>query len=528
MIYLEPEAQNRLVQAFHYALKPGGVLFLSPSESIGNHTGLFSALDRKWKIYEVIQTAGTPGEMAPTEMAKVLASAATSPAEVLAKPKKSASYAELACQMLLQCFAPTAIITDTRGNILYVHGDTGKYLRLVPDSFNAIEMAREGLYLQAPISAAASAGVPTLNREMQVKCNGGFTTVNLSVRPLPGPDGSPNLLVSFQDVDIPAAKPLRKPLAKSAERGRIEELERNLAYLTESYQSSFEEIKSTSEEMQSTNEELQSTNEELETAKEEMQSVNEELLTVNAELQTNVEQLIGLQNDMKNLVDSINVGIIILDLKLVIRSFTREATRIYPLIASDEGRPLNDFKSVVETVDLVAASQTVLASLVPFEQEILIHKDTWMLVRILPYRTLDNIIDGVVLTFTDISIKALAVQEALMLANGIVNTIREPLLLLDDTMKVVSASQAFYREFQVNHEESLGQLIYELGNHQWDIPALRGLLEKVLSSGVLFEDFLVEHDFPSLGHRKMLLNARPFVGNTSLLHLILLSIEVDT
>ena len=233
----------------------------------------------------------------------------------MAKPKEPTGYAELASQMLVQCFASAAIITDTQGNILYVLGDTGKYLRPAPGeiSINAIEMAREGLYLHAPIIAAATAGVPMLNREMKVKTNGEYTTVSLSVRPLSGPDGSQNLLVIFQDVVSPAAKPVRKRLAKSVEPGRIEELERDLAYLTESYQATVEELKSTNEEMQSTNEEAQSTNEELESSKEELQSVNEELLTVNSELQAKIGQLIDLQNDMKNLLDNINVGIIILD-----------------------------------------------------------------------------------------------------------------------------------------------------------------------------------------------------------------------
>jgi two-component system CheB/CheR fusion protein len=172
----------------------------------------------------------------------------------------------------------------------------------------------------------------------------------------------------------------------------------------------------------------------------------------------------------------------------------------------------------------------VLASLIPYDREIQVGKDIWMLASIQPYRTLENMIDGVVLTFTDISIsiKAVAEQAALKLADGIVSTIREPLLVLDGALRVIFSSQAFYREFQVSPEESLGQPIYELGNQQWDIPALRELLEKVLSSGLPFEDFLVEHDFPRLGYRKMLLNARPFVGEAGPLQLILLSIQVNT
>ena len=224
--------------------------------------------------------------------------------------------------------------------------------------------------------------MPTLNREIQVKTNGGFTTVSLSVRPLPDLDDSQNLLlVSFQEVVSPAAnKPGRKRSAKPAELARIEELERDLAYMKESHQAtveeqqaSNEELKSTNEEMQSTNEELQSTNEELETSKEELQSLNEELITVNSELQAKIEQLAGMQNDMKNLLDNTNIGTVFLDEHMNIRRFTRDAAHIYRLVASDVGRPLNDIKSNLEGEELLSKAQSVLETLAPIEQEVRTH-----------------------------------------------------------------------------------------------------------------------------------------------------------
>jgi two-component system CheB/CheR fusion protein len=263
MIYLEPEAQSRLISDFHYALKPEGVLFLSPSEGIGNHTKLFSVLNRKWKFYRANHTQDSPHDVIfSTPFVRTLVSGIKPPSEVMAKPKEPTGYTDLASNMLLKCFAPPAILTDILGNILYVHGDTGKYLRPAPGqaSLNALEMAREGLNLQVPMSSAASLGMSTLNREMQVKTNGGYTSVSVSVQPLVDQDGSQNLLVSFQDIASPAAKPTRKRVVKPVEVKRIEELERDLAYLTESYQANVEELKSTNEEMQSTNEEIQSTN----------------------------------------------------------------------------------------------------------------------------------------------------------------------------------------------------------------------------------------------------------------------------
>ncbi len=208
MIYLEPELQNRLIPAFHYALKPGGVLFLSPSESIGNHTELFSSLNRKWKFYRATHSITS----SRAAMANVLSWAAETAGKAseaaIIKPKET-NFAELTRRVLVQYFAPASVVTDLKGDSLYVHGETGKYLRPAPGqaSLNIVEMAREGLELElrAAIRSAASEGMPTLNREIQVKTNGGFTTVSLSVRPLPDLDGSQNLLlVSFQDVASPA------------------------------------------------------------------------------------------------------------------------------------------------------------------------------------------------------------------------------------------------------------------------------------------------------------------------------------
>ncbi len=360
--------------------------------------------------------------------------------------------------------------------------------------------------------------------------------LGLSVRLLPATDGRPSLLlVSFQDRVPAAARPARRRTSRQAEPGRIEELERDLAYLRESYQTTIEEqqasqeeLKSINEEMQSTNEELQSTNEELETSKEELQSVNEELITVNAELQAKIEQLSGMQNDMKNLLENVSIGIIFLDQHLSIRSFTREAMRIYRLAASDIGRPLNDIKSRVNEVDLLEAAAGVLDSLMPFEQEICLDEDTWMLARIQPYRTLDNVIDGVLMTFADITLrlKSVAVQEALTLADGIVHTIREPLIVLDDALKVVFASRAFYDSFRAAPDLTIGRPIYELGDGQWNIGALRQLLESTSVGGQEFSDYPVEHDFPGIGHKKILLNARRFIGKTGAPQLVLVSMQV--
>jgi len=333
---------------------------------------------------------------------------------------------------------------------------------------------------------------------------------------------------------VATPKPRRKRAGKTAELGRVEELERDLAYLKESQQANIEEqqasneeLKSTNEELQSTNEELQSTNEELETSKEELQSVNEELITVNAELHGKIEQLVEMQNDMKNLLDNISTGIIFLDRNFKISSFTREAVLIYRLAPSDVGRSLNDIKSVSGGDELLGAAQSVLETLIPFETELRVKDDIWMQARIQPYRTLDNVIDGVVLTFTDITarVKAVVTEQSYVLAKSIVDTVREPLLVLDDALQVVSVSRSFCRVFQVTPEETVGHPVYELGNRQWDDPTLRELLLSVASSDRPFEDYVIEHDFPVIGPQKMLLNARRIVGKVGEPVLLLLAME---
>ncbi len=538
MIYLEPELQNRLIPAFHYALRPGGVLFLSPSESIGNHTGLFIPLSRKWKFYRASGSVVSRANLASgrfrtwdhpdkgvNEVTTIL---------------KETNFSELTRRVLLQTYAPASVVTDEKGNILYVYGDTGKYLRPAPGqaTLNVVDMAREGLqlYLRPALNAAAQ-NEPVLNHEVLVKTNGDFHTVSFSVRLVPGQDVSQKLLlISFQDVLHPVSSGRGKQgILKRAELRRVGELERELAYSRENLQSTIEgqqasneELKSINEELQSTNEELQSSNEELETSKEELQSVNEELATVNAELQAKIEQLIGMQNDMKNLLDNINIGTLFLDEHLCIKRYTRDTAKIYRLVATDVGRPLGDIKSTLEGQDLQSDIQLVLDTLPPRDRDVRTTGGVWYRVHMQPYRTLDNVIDGVVLTFNDISQRVQdesAVIQARELAEAIVNTVREPLMVLDSELRVVTASSSFYQYFQTTPENTVGQPFYQLGEQQWDIPALREQLEHILPKNQIFDGFRVESDFPVIGHRTVILGARRLTAGIDSKPLILLTIE---
>jgi PAS domain S-box-containing protein len=319
---------------------------------------------------------------------------------------------------------------------------------------------------------------------------------------------------------------------KNARNGELEQglrqAQEELQSLKEEMQTSQEELKSTNEELQSTNEELQSTNEELNTSKEEMQSLNEELQTVNTELQSKIEDLMRANNDMKNLLNSTDIAIVFLDDRLNLRRFTKQATNIIKLISSDVGRPVTDIASELLYPDLPDDAREVLRTLVFSEKVVATRDGRWFSVRIMPYRTLDNKIDGVVITFTDITThKKLdrELTEARIYAEAIIATVREPLLVLDSTMKIMSANQSFYDIFRVSHEEVDGRVLYTLGNGQWNIPELRNFLETVLPEHTSFENYRVEHDFSAIGRRVILLNARQIVFEGSKRELVLLAFE---
>jgi two-component system CheB/CheR fusion protein len=533
MIYLEAELQNRLILAFHYSLRPGGVLVLSPSESLGTHSSLFTPKSRKWKVYEALHSVESTRGVMSSGLSWTLSP--VRPTEKSGRKGKMTSFAEMTRRALLNSYSPASVLTSQRGDILYVHGDTGKYLRLAPGELtsNVIEMARENLQLELrdAIYTVSKLDLPLLNREVTFRSGNDFQAVNLSVSPLPDPEtGQVLLLITFQDrvSPPPATHDTSKQVKGRLESRRIEELERDLSRTKESLQITIEEQQASNEELKSTNEELQSTNEELETSKEELQSINEELLTVNAELQEKIEQLDNMQNDMKNLLDNINVGTLFLDENLRIRRFSRETTKIYRLIDSDIGRPLGDIKSNFVNDNLTSEAKIVLDSLVPVEREVQTTDNTWFLARIQPYRTLDNMIQGVVLTFTDITkqLAAELLQKERELAEEIVNTVWEPLVVLNGDCMVVSASPSFYREFGGKPEETIGRSIYQIGNRQWDVPELKKLLETILPFNKTIEGYALDYDFPGDRRRTILLNARRLVSKRSGIHSILLAMEL--
>jgi two-component system CheB/CheR fusion protein len=548
LIYLGPELQKRVIPLFHYALNRDGFLFLGNSETIGEFGDLFASVDRKWKLYqrkEMISPRMTvldfPGQRFMEEGATLL------PARAKGK-RERIDIREVLEQVLLAEYTPACVIVNEKGEVLYIHGRTGKYLEPASGeaTLNVIRMARKGLNLELAAALRKVVAKKEIIRYegLQVKANGSTNTVNLIVAPVTKPALISGLImILFEDVthiehpEVPAMG-----VVSTDKDQHIADMERELRAKEEHLQTTIEELetsneelKSTNEELQSTNEELQSTNEELETSKEELQSVNEELVTVNMELQKKVDELSRANNDMNNLMAGTGIATIFVDRQLRIQRFTPTATQVINLIQTDVGRPVNHIVSNLVYDDLVKDIKAVLDSLIPKEVEVRTKEGTWYLVRILPYRTLENVIDGAVLTFVQITQQKQAqrelhqlnqqIQEARDYAENIVDTIREPLLVLSAELKVVSANPAFYNTFKVSAVEAMGKPIYELGNNQWDIPNLRKLLEEILPEQSTLNDYEVTHDFEVIGKRTMRLNAREISQAAGKERLILLAIE---
>jgi two-component system CheB/CheR fusion protein len=547
LIYMGAELQKKLVPLFHYALNQNGYLFLGNSETIGEFLQLFAVVDKKWRLYQrkgVVAPRSAIAPFAPALVEDVAASRAIQPG----KREARVGVRDLAERALLED-APACAVINTEFEVLYIHGHTGRYLEPAQGegNLNLLHMAREGLKLElsTAVRKVIAQQVTVRYEGLQVKANGDASVVNLVVRPVTKPDSARGLiLVLFEDVTPetrPEAQIVQEPITDKEQ--RIADLERELRtkqeYLQttiEELETSNEELKSSNEELQSSNEELQSTNEELETSKEELQSVNEELVTVNTELQNKIDELSQANNDMNNLLAGTGIGTIFVDHQLHILRFTPAATQIINLIRTDVGRPVSDIVyRLGGYVRLVEDIRAVLDTLIPREAEVQTREKQWYLMRILPYRTLENVIEGAVLSFVEITRqKELQeqLQELTRVAQGareyaehMVDTIHEPLLVLNADIKVVAASRSFYEFFQVVPEETIGRLLYDLGNQQWNIPEMRRLLEEILPQETSLRGFEVTHEFQAIGRHTMLLNARQILQKAGKERLILLAIE---
>jgi len=540
LIYLEPRAQRRLLRFFHYSLNPRGLLVLGSSENATGSEEFFSPVDGHSKIYRRNDSTAPQLSIRWPAAHRESHNAPTGPRPVgsridLATPLSRA---------LAEHFGPPAVLVDAAGGIQQIHGNIGAYLRLPPGRVhvNVVDMAREGLRapLAAALGEASESHGAVAERSARLHVDGGRLTIHLKVAQLHEPRlAAPLFLVSFEPAERAGRKRDRDPKSEStaeeskARRGarlnrELRDTRHDLQGTIDELQAANEELAAANEEVQSANEELQSTNEELQTAKEETQSLNEELHTVNAELTLKLETFERATDDLANLMNNIEVATIFLDSQLRVMRFTPQVRRVAHLLDTDIGRPMADLATYVEYPDLLSDAAHVIETLHASEKQASAPDGSSYLVRIRPYRTARNIVGGAVVTFFDITEAARSerAQAARILAEAIVDAVREPILVLDDELRVVRANRAYYREFGAEPENTRGRFIGDLGPHPWSIPMLRERLEKALQDGTGFDDLEVETELPPLGRRRLLLNARPLAPRPgSVAELVLLGIQ---
>jgi len=415
LIYLTAEVQKKLMPLFHYSLTPGGILILGSAETVGGSTDLFAPLNGKARLFR--RTESGP-RLEPVMFPSSFSTGPSPRPEDVPAPKLPASLQTVADQLVLQRYAQPTVLTNDKGDIFYVSGRTGKFLEPAAGkaNWNIFAMAREGLRyeLAGAFKDALKQKDSVALHRLKVGTNGGEQRVNVTVQQLDEPGPLQGLvMIVFTEVAAPTggAKEAERPPKAYARSAQLADLEQELLQVRgearathEEMQTSQEELRSANEELQSTNEELQSTNEELTTSKEEMQSMNEELQTVNNELQAKVDELSRVSSDMKNLLNSTDIATLFLDNELNVRRFTPQTTKIIKLIPADLGRPITDLASELKYPELADDVREILRTLTSAEKAITARDGRWFTVRIMPYRTLDNRIDGVVITFADITV----------------------------------------------------------------------------------------------------------------------------
>lgn len=413
LIYFDLTLQRRILPLFHYSLRPNGLLLLGSSETVGRLGHLFEPLKPKLRLYrskpyqsirhsEFLLESFPPMSNLPKEQS--VPSNPVPPQEAINNLQSAADH------VLLQVYAPAAVVLNSEADIVYISGRTGKYLEPAAGkaNWNIHAMAREGLRepLYTALNQAAAQSEPVELTGLEVQTGSGTLAVDVTLQAFSKPDALKGMtMVVFRETPAPVSSQRRKPApaTHSSDAALIQQYQQEIERLKQQEKQSREELQASNEELQSTNEELQSANEELTTSKEEMQSMNEELQTINTELQTKLDDLSLAQSDMQNVLNSIEIAVLFLDPELNVRRYTERASTIISLRESDIGRPLSDLTNTLRYPELQEDAQHTLDTLAASEKQITTDDERWFTVRIIPYRRLDNVIDGVVITLVDIT-----------------------------------------------------------------------------------------------------------------------------
>jgi len=490
LIYLDQQVQKKIIALFHFALREGGFLFLGTAETIADREDLFQPVSKKWRIYRRIGVGRPAGVEIPVRPAGEPAPAVEkSPVPVSAPLMSLTSIAE---QILLDRFVPAAVMIDRKLQVVYVHGAVEEYLTFPPGelSTRVVEMAREGLRarLRGAIGQCLETSRP-VSITARVRRGEKSMPVKATVNPLRYPrEADGLLLITFEEYRVTAAKSRRSDTEGSEVRQLQDELKvtrEELQSTIDQLEASNDQLKASNEEVTAANEELQSANEEMETSKEELQSVNEELSTINARLQEKVEELETVNNDVVNLLSSTNIATVFLDKELQVRRYTPASTALFSLIPSDLGRPIADVLRRFTDEALLDDARRVLADLAPLVQEVQADDGGWYIRRITPYRTQDDRIEGVVVTFTDVcdlkqTEEALRRRQAELEAARsdaedarrrlavIVDSIADGFFAFDREWRITHVNDPALRHYRKTREEMVGRGLFEV------FPSARG------------------------------------------------------
>jgi len=526
LIYLGGVLQRKVLAILHYALKPTGFLMLGPSESIGTLSEAFHQVEKTHRIYSLRPAVGTP---APLLSEGHRAEARVNYPEKIAENRAGLDVQREADRLVLAKHGPAGAIIDDDMNIVQVRGHTAPYIELSPGepTRNLLKMAREGLVagLGKAIRTARQKNTAAKENGFRFEGSGQVKEVAIEAVPLRGSSSSKKryFLLLFEDVEPNGVRArTHRPLTPDHRESAL--LRRELAATKEHLNSIVEDNATTLEELRAANEKAQAGNEELETAQEELESANEELNTLNDSLRISNMELGQVNHDLTNLLESISIPLVMVGRDLRIHRFTRAMEPVLNLIPSDIGRSITDLQPQMELPDL---RRLLLDAMEGGNRKPLDIRDAngrWYSLRILPSVGPDGNIDGAVMMLIDID----AAKRGLDFAEAIVETVREPLLILNQNLQVLKANRTFYQTFQTAREETEGRLVYDLGNRQWNIPKLRELLENILPAHSTFRDFEVTHEFEHVGRKVMLLNASEVFNPNAQARTILLAIEDAT
>ena len=533
LIYLSPELQKKIIPIFHFALNPNGFILLGTSESIGTFADLFFLVDNKFKIYEKKQVGNRFAynfnfDGNSFEKNKI---------QPTVDMTNNFNIQREADKIILNRFSPPGVLINNNLDIVQIRGKINQYIEPTQGeaSLNIFKMMKEShnLELHTAIQKAKKSHNANTIEDISIDTNGNRKKIDIEVIPIRYSTNAQDIfyLILFKEkdsstlakIDISEIKGKKSSKDKNnnhkeSDRDiKIEKLKEELSFSKEHLQSiveereaANEELRSALEELQSSNEELQSTNEEMETTREELQSTNEELITVNGELESRNNELNGINNDLNNLLSSVDIPIIMLGRDLKIRRYTPRAEKIWNLISGDIGRPIGDISPNINIENLKEKIIDVIDHLEPKELEVKDNDGNWFSMKIRPYRTLDNKIDGVVISLIDVGTMKKSFEDAIKgkkFAEAVINTVREPLIILQSDLTVKEANKSFYLKFELMRDEVIDKSIYNIGKGEWQNSDFKKFIEQIKQDNFSKDFELIMEDHSS---KNLCLNAQTF------------------